>query len=111
MRRRQFISLIGGAAATWPLRISAQQRDEMPRIGFISPGRGDSPRVLKWGADFEGTLGNLGWIIGRNLQIDYRWGAIGPEQRKRYAREPRPESRSAELEGPPSLSRVDRPCI
>jgi hypothetical protein len=63
------------------------------------------------GADFEGTLGNLGWIIGRNLQIDYRWGAIDPEQRKRYAREPRPESRSAELEVPPSLSRVDRPCI
>ena len=87
MKRREFITLVGGAAAAWPFAARAQQADRVRRIGYISPGPEGSPRNVKWLAEFERALGSLGWTNGRNLQIDYRWGAVDPGLRERSARE------------------------
>jgi putative tryptophan/tyrosine transport system substrate-binding protein len=87
MRRRDFVNLMGGAAAAWPLAARAQRPERIRRIGFVSPGPADSARSVKWGGDFERALGSLGWTVGRNLQIDYRYGAIEAPLRERYARE------------------------
>jgi ABC-type uncharacterized transport system substrate-binding protein len=86
MRRRDFISLVGGSAAVWPLAARAQS-ERMRRIAFLSPGPQAAARNLKWKAEFEGALGKVGWTIGRNLQIDYRWGANNPGLREQAARE------------------------
>jgi putative tryptophan/tyrosine transport system substrate-binding protein len=86
MKRREFLGVVGGAAAAWPLAARGQPA-RMRRIGFLSPGPGDTPRSVKWSGDFERALEALGWTVGRNLHIDYRWGAIDPGLRERYARD------------------------
>src|SRR6266568_9631432 len=71
--RREFITLLGGAAATWPLAARAQQRDRMRRIGVLinaTAGDPDNPNRL---APFLQGLQEAGWTVGRNLRIDYRW--------------------------------------
>ena len=73
MRRREFITLLGGAAAAWPLRVSAQQADRVRRIGVLSNPGPDDAEMQTRAAVFERTLQDLGWTVGRNLQIDYRW--------------------------------------
>jgi putative tryptophan/tyrosine transport system substrate-binding protein len=81
MRRREFITLLGGAAATWPLAARAQQGERMRRIGVLASG---NVQV----AAFEQGLQQLGWIEGRNLRIEYRLGALGdPERTRKYATE------------------------
>ena len=75
IRRRDFIILLGGAAtasAIWPLPLSAQQAGKLPTIGFLGAGTpsAQSQRV----AAFVQRLRELGWIEGRNLAIEYRWG-------------------------------------
>src|SRR5262252_4815483 len=73
MRRREFITLLGGAAA-WPLAAQAQQGDRVRRIGVLMPGDENDP-VLKAGMSaFTQALANLGWTEGRNLRMDLRWG-------------------------------------
>jgi len=70
MRRREFISLIGGTAAAWPLATSAQQPGKVPTIVVLGP------NVAMWGTwtpAFTRRLGELGWIEGRNIAIEYRW--------------------------------------
>jgi putative ABC transport system substrate-binding protein len=80
VRRREFISLLGGAAATWPLGARAQQRGKVATIGFLGPA---TPSVAgKLVAAFVNRLRDLGWVEGRNLTIEYRW-AEG--QNDRYA--------------------------
>jgi putative tryptophan/tyrosine transport system substrate-binding protein len=74
MKRRGFITLLGGAAA-WPLAARAQQRERMRRIGVFMPGTGDDWEYQAGNAAFLQALGELGWIVGRNVRIDYRWGA------------------------------------
>jgi putative tryptophan/tyrosine transport system substrate-binding protein len=70
MRRREFIALVGGAAATWPLAARAQQAGRLPTIGFLGATPSiESQRV----AAFVQRLRELGWIDGRNLAIEYRW--------------------------------------
>jgi putative ABC transport system substrate-binding protein len=71
MRRRDFITLFGGAAATWPLAARAQQAGRRPTIGFL--GTGSSVAWTQWTAAFVRRLGELGWIDGRNVTIEYRW--------------------------------------
>jgi putative tryptophan/tyrosine transport system substrate-binding protein len=71
LRRREFITLLGGATAAWPLAARAQQAGRRPTIGFL--GTGSSVAWTQWTAAFVRRLGELGWIDGRNVTIEYRW--------------------------------------
>ena len=78
MQRREFITLIGGAAA-WPLAARAQQPDRMRRIGVLMPFAESDPGYQGSITSFREALVKLGWVEGRNLRIDYRWagGDVG----------------------------------
>src|SRR5215510_4050752 len=71
MRRREFITLLGGAATSWPLVGGAQQAGKLPTIGFL--GANTSSVQSRWTAAFVQRLRELGWIEGRNVAIEYRW--------------------------------------
>jgi ABC-type uncharacterized transport system substrate-binding protein len=83
MRRRKFISLLGGAAG-WPLAAHAQQGDRMRRVGVLIQFPETDPGGQARIAAFREELQKLGWRIGGNLQIDYRW-AVSTEERARSA--------------------------
>src|SRR6266436_9678673 len=72
LKRREFITLLGAAAA-WPLAARAQQPEQMRRIGVLSSLPEDDTESVARRAVFEQTLQGLGWAAGRNLRIDYRW--------------------------------------
>jgi len=86
MRRREFISLIGGAV-TWPLAAHGQQRAGMRRIVEFTLLNSDDPEAQARNAAFLQALQELGWTVGRNVRIDYRWGGGDPDQMRRYAAE------------------------
>jgi len=71
MRRREFITLLGGAAATWPLAAGAQQAGKLPTMGFLVPGTPSSHG--QWFAALAQRLRELGWIEGRTIAVEYRW--------------------------------------
>src|SRR5262245_4725988 len=71
MKRREFITLLGGAVATWPMPASAQHVARLPTIGFLGPSTASSARG--WIAPFSQRLRELGWIEGRTAGIAYRW--------------------------------------
>jgi putative tryptophan/tyrosine transport system substrate-binding protein len=73
MQRRDFLTLLGGAAAAWPLAASAQQTERVRRIGVLSALAEDDPESVTRRATFEQTLKALGWTNGSNLRVDYRW--------------------------------------
>src|SRR5262245_29722153 len=77
MKRREFISLIGGAAA-WPLAARAQQPTKLPTIGFL--GATTLSAMGEWVAAFVQRLRELGWIEGRNIAIEYRWAEARSER-------------------------------
>jgi putative ABC transport system substrate-binding protein len=87
MRRREFISVIGGAAA-WPVTARAQQIERPRRIGILlgSYSSTDQAGQVRIGTLLK-TLRELGWEEGRNLSIDYRWGAGNTEQNIKFAAE------------------------
>jgi putative ABC transport system substrate-binding protein len=72
MKRREFIRVFGAAAAGWPLAAHAQQSGRMRRIGFLIGGAESDPQIIEALAAFKTGLKGLGWIEGRNIQIDYR---------------------------------------
>jgi ABC-type uncharacterized transport system substrate-binding protein len=72
MRRREFISLLGSAAA-WPLAARAQQSERVRRIGVLRVLHDNDPESVARRAVFEQALKALGWTVGRDLRIDYRW--------------------------------------
>src|SRR3974377_267372 len=74
MRRRDFITLVGGSAVAWPLALHAQQSGQMRRIGVLSAFAKDNPDAQARITGFLQGLQTLGWTEGRNLQIEYRWG-------------------------------------
>src|SRR5262244_1839743 len=87
MRRREFITLFGGAAAAWPLAGRAKQAERMRRIGVLMGyPEGDPQAQANVTALLQG-LQNLGWIEGRNVQIDYRWAGGDPDKAQTFARE------------------------
>ena len=71
MRRREFFTLLGSAAAAWPLAARAQQTEKQPAIGFL--GSSTPTAMSQWVAAFVGRLRDLGWIDGRTVTIEYRW--------------------------------------
>ena len=77
MRRREFIALLGGAAA-WPIAASAQQ--PVRRIGVLMPLAADDREAPTRIAAFHQGLQQLGWVVGRNVRIEYRWGAGDPDR-------------------------------
>jgi len=90
MRRREFIALLGGAAAAplslWPLAARAQQGERARRIGVLM-GVADDAETKAWLATFRKRLDELGWQVGRKLQIDERWTAGDPERNRIFAGE------------------------
>ena len=86
MNKRDFITLLGGAAAAWPLAARAQQADRTRRIGVLLPAAADDAVFqARVGADLQ-VLALLGWTNGRNVRIEYRWGE-DPERIRKYAAE------------------------
>jgi putative tryptophan/tyrosine transport system substrate-binding protein len=87
MGRREFITLMGGAATVWPLAARAQQRERMRRIGVLESYNENDPQQRLLTAAFVGGLQKLGWIAGANVTIDYRWGGGDPDRIRRCAAE------------------------
>jgi putative tryptophan/tyrosine transport system substrate-binding protein len=79
MRRRHFIKLIAGSAAGWPLTLRAQPAAAKRRVGWLDIFREDDPFVQGRAEAVREDLAKAGWTVGRNLQIDYRWGVTTPE--------------------------------
>jgi putative ABC transport system substrate-binding protein len=86
MKRRAFITLLGGAAA-WPLAVRAQQPDQMRRIGVLLPAAADDPEWQARVGAFLQALALLGWTIGRNVRIDTRWAGANAAEIRRHAAE------------------------
>ena len=84
MKRREFITFLGGAAA-WPLVARAQQPEHMRRIGVLMPLAADDPESAARVTAFAQGLQELGWIVGRNLRIEYRWGTGDAARIRKYA--------------------------
>jgi ABC-type uncharacterized transport system substrate-binding protein len=87
LRRRDFITLLGGAAVAWPLAARAQQGERVRRIGALMSTAADDPVAKTRGAAFLQGLQQLGWTEGNNVRIDYRWGAGDADRIRRYAAE------------------------
>ena len=73
MRRRDFITLLGGAAVSWPLAARAQQGERVRRIGVLMPGDENDPESKRRVSAFTQALADLGWTDGRNVRLNLRW--------------------------------------
>jgi putative tryptophan/tyrosine transport system substrate-binding protein len=85
--RREFIALVGGAAAAWPLAARAQQHVRMRRVGALLGLAEGDPDLQVWLAAFRQTLERLGWLEGRNVHIDYRFAAADAGRARLLAKE------------------------
>src|SRR5262252_2325381 len=86
MKRREFITLLGGAAA-WPLAVSAQQPERVRRVGVLVPAAAGDPVFLARVGAFLQGLAVLGWSIGRNVRVDARWAITDAAEIRRHAAE------------------------
>src|SRR5262249_40078298 len=87
VKRRNFIMLLGGTAAAWPIAARAQQGERMRRIGMLAAIAADEPEAQARNASFLQRLGELGWTVGRNVRVDYRLSADNADDIRRYATE------------------------
>jgi putative ABC transport system substrate-binding protein len=87
MRRREFITVVGVAAITWPLTARAQQPDRVHRVGILMSASENDRGYQALLATFRDELGRLGWVEDRNIRIDYRWSAVDAQSRQRSAKE------------------------
>src|SRR6266536_923136 len=87
MKRRHFITLIAAAAAGWPLAARAQQVERMRRIGVLMTLAADDPEGQARLTAFAQGLQELGWSVGRNVRIDYRWAAGQVDRYRSHAAE------------------------
>src|SRR5437899_1347885 len=87
LKRREFILLVSGAAAAWPLAARAQQGERMRRIGVLNSLAESDPEAKARIVAFEESLRKLGWTDGRNLRIEHRWAAGDRDRLRAYAAE------------------------
>jgi putative tryptophan/tyrosine transport system substrate-binding protein len=87
MRRREFIALLGGSTVAWPLSAYAQQREGLRRIGVLSSFAESDLEAQRWDTTFRKRLDELAWTDGRNIQVDYRWGAGNLDRVQLFAKE------------------------
>ena len=87
MKRRQFISLVGGPAATWPFAARAQQGEPLRRIGWLDPAPETDPSVQVRKTVVQQSFARMGWSLGGNLAIHYRWGIFDLERARRAGAE------------------------
>jgi putative tryptophan/tyrosine transport system substrate-binding protein len=87
MKRRQFIALLGGAVTVWPFVGRAQQGEQVRRIGILNAGAENDPQQQSWDTAFRQRLNELGWVDGRNIHVDYRWGAGSLDRAQLFAKE------------------------
>ena len=87
IRRRQFITLLGGAAAAWPLAAGAQQGDRVRHIGVLMTYDENDPEGRGYVSAFTHALADLGWTDGRNVRMDVRWGGGDPNRMRALAQE------------------------
>jgi putative tryptophan/tyrosine transport system substrate-binding protein len=87
VKRRTFITILGGAAAAWPLAASAQQGERMRRIGVLMPSAADDEEYQARMTAFLQGLAQLGWFDGRNVRIDTRWAVADADRIRKYAAE------------------------
>jgi putative ABC transport system substrate-binding protein len=87
VKRREFITLLGGAAVAWPLAARAQQGERVRRIGILLNAVADDSQFQTWVAAFLQALALLGWTIGRNVRIDTRWAGANAAEVRRHAAE------------------------
>jgi putative tryptophan/tyrosine transport system substrate-binding protein len=87
MIRREFLTLLGSAAAAWPLAASAQVPERIRRVGVLNYLAADDPDSSPRVAAFANALQELGWLDGRTVQFDYRWGGGDLDRSRRYATE------------------------
>jgi putative ABC transport system substrate-binding protein len=87
MRRRDFIKVVAGSAMTWPLVARAQQGEHMRRISVLMNIGADDPEASAQVGAFSQGLAEAGWIIDRNVRIDYRWYQGNAEAAHTYAAE------------------------
>src|SRR6476661_2180185 len=85
MKRRDFLCVVGAAAASWPMPATAQQSSKTLTIGFM--GSATQSAWSTWTAAFVQRLGEHGWVEGRNISIEYRWAEGRPERIKEIAAE------------------------
>src|SRR3974390_2329213 len=87
MKRREFISLLGGAAATWPVAVRAQQREPLRRVAILEGIAKDTPGAQQRYMAFLEAFEQLGWTDGRNVQIVARWSGGKNVELHKYAEE------------------------
>ena len=87
MRRREFITLLGGAVTAWPLATRAQQGERVRRIGIMLPATADDERFQTFVGAFLQELQSSGWSIGRNVRIDTRWATADAAAIRKHAAE------------------------
>jgi putative tryptophan/tyrosine transport system substrate-binding protein len=85
VKRRDFITLLGGASAVWPLAARAQQRERMRRVGILTPFAADDAEGQARLTAFAQALQQAGWTLGQNLRLDYRWGDGKPDTMRKHA--------------------------
>jgi putative ABC transport system substrate-binding protein len=89
MRRRDFVKAVVGSATAWPLTLRAQQSKPKPmrRVAALMPYSANDPQAQNRNAAFLQALQQLGWTVGQNVQIDYRWSAGSADETRKYATE------------------------
>jgi putative ABC transport system substrate-binding protein len=87
MLRRDFITLLGGAAIVWPIAVQAQQPERVRRIGILLATTADDAEFQSWVGAFLQALALSGWTIGHNVRIDTRWATANPREVRRHAAE------------------------